>query len=361
MHFMRNAFCNTGLRRRLRGNRPGRVNVQAASDEHVVRTAGVRTQRAVANMLLTSLVVWTGVLNMQCRGTLQRAEVGGPYDENVRQQLRRVEPYVVGVGGTFIYRMEDFETQTTRDTTVESYGAGLLIYLRSGRAAVLTVRHLVVSEETLWTYRRPPGGADASFPIRRSIMTSTKYSIDDRSTLLRAAEVLCTDVRTDLAVLLFETSLGAPDDFPYGVLYGRRLDWGEMVYLFGFPRQSKQLTFGVVSPSPYPGNFVVDATTRFGYSGGPIFLLDENGTLQLVGIVRAMAAEGLDYLAPPHRVPPGEILHEDELRQVRSARKQLIEYGTTFGIEAERIGQFLRQCREQLTRHGIVLNPRFLP
>jgi hypothetical protein len=134
-----------------------------------------------------------------------------------------------------------------------------------------------------------------------------------------------------------------------------------MVYLFGYPRQAKQLTFGIVSPSRYPGNFVVDATTRFGYSGGPMFVVGRDGTLQLAGIVRAMAAEGLDYVAPPPDVEPGETLNDEDVRRLRSARKRLIEYGTTFGVETERIGQFLLQCRGSLAHEGIQLDARFLP
>jgi hypothetical protein len=117
----------------------------------------------------------------------------------------------------------------------------------------------------------------------------------------------------------------------------------------------------MVSPSRYPGNFVIDAVTRFGYSGGPVFVVDADGDLALAGIVRAMAAEEIEFLAPPPDVPPGKQLLPEELARVRARRRHLIEYGTTFGIEADRIGQFLLQCRGMLEGRGIVLPSHLFP
>ncbi len=90
-------------------------------------------------------------------------------------------------------------------------------------------------------------------------------------------------------------------------------------------------------------------------------LKGENGELESVGVVRAMAAEEIEFLAPPPDVMPGKQLVPEELARVRANRKHLIEYGMTFGIEAERIGQFLLQCRGVLEGRGIVLSSRLFP
>lgn len=74
-----------------------------------------------------------------------------------------------------------------------------------------------------------------------------------------------------------------------------------------------------------------------------------------------MAAEEIEFLAPPPDAVPGKQLVPEELARVRANRKHLIEYGMTFGIEAERIGQFLLQCRRVLEGRGIVLSSRLFP
>jgi hypothetical protein len=313
-------------------------------------------------------------LSLSCARTVHRSDAVnvGIFSETVRQQLRTVERSVVGVGAAYTYRVEILkESHDTKqavwdvvavsDTIIETYGAGLVLHHDDSRAVILTVHHLLRSDDTIITYRRSPEGKETNIPATRAIKIKSTYFVDDQTPDLKNAEILCTDRRSDLGLLVAEMSLPKGLGFGLSIAYDRTMQLGEIVYLFGFPRQTKQVTFGIVSPSRYPGNFVIDAVTRFGYSGGPIFAVGEDGALALAGIVRAMAAEEIDFVAPPPDAFPGSQLSPEELARVRASRKHLIEYGMTFGIEAERIGQFLTGCRTTLQGRGIVLPPQCFP
>lgn len=322
----------------------------------------------ILGLLLASSIV------LNCKRTAQRSssESNILLSADVKQLLRIAEHSVVGVGASYSYRVEVLEPDSLTasrnerplaafDTTIEAYGTGLTLYHENGQAVILTSQHLLHAPDTIITYMRTAEGKETTIPETRAIKVGATHFIDADGAPLRRAEVLCTDERSDLGMVLAAMPLPSGLAFPFTIAYDRDLRWGDVVFLFGYPRQTKQVTFGLVSPSRYPGNFVIDAVTRFGYSGGPILLPEEDGSLQLVGIVRAMAAEEIQFVVPPLGVTPGRRLLPDDLTRLRVQRMYMIDYGITYGIGVERVGTFLIQCRDQLHRRGIELSSKVFP
>ncbi len=299
--------------------------------------------------------------------------------------IRQVVPSVVGVGAGFDFDVQTFHyadsAQFLRDPASptgykllpgdlgitrshrfdEAQGAGIILYREKDRTVILTSRHILDVPDTVDTFFRDAAGKPTDVLFFRTIRTHTGYHVVDQGGLLKAAEVLTTDPRTDLGLLIVTTSslVGAP--FPFRIAYGSSVDWGDLALVFGSPHGIKQLTVGFVSRSPYPGSFMLDVTARSGFSGGPVMRVSGAGELELVGIVRAVPATKLQYLAPPPEMVPGQALSEETLGNSTMAERDLIEYGAVYAVNAERIGSFLRASLPRLSEQGIVLPQQLLP
>ena len=328
------------------------------------------------------------VSSIGCSSTTSRSD-GTPLKLltlKTQESLRRVAASVVGVGAIYDYSVEVFNYEivgkafmrdktsptgyrlvhglraiTISDTSIDVHGSGLIVYHDERRAVILSSHHLLSASDTINTFYRDSIGKSTDVLYSRATKTKSTYYVNDQNERMKAAEVLRTDARSDLGLVLTETSLPIGSAFPYSVAYEKELDWGDVVFVFGFPRQVKQLTLGIVSPSPYPGNFVIDAVTRFGYSGGPILVVQPDGSLQLAGIMRAMAADEVRFVAPPPDALSGSYLEKEDMAQLRTDHIHLIEYGTVYGIDAERIGGFLSESKNVLAKKGIALTEKMLP
>lgn len=290
--------------------------------------------------------------------------VGAIYDYHVELFHHEIErgSFTKDTGSVTGYRLIPGEGGVTfSDTTIRVHGSGLIIYHDDRRAVVLTSQHILTSADTSNTFCRDSNGTSLAILYSRATRVKSTYFIDDQTDRARAAEIVATDGRTDLGLLLVETSSRIGTSFPYLFAYHAALDWGDLAIVFGYPHQAKQLALGIISPSPYAGNFVIDATARFGSSGGPIFVVRSGGILELAGIMRAIPASELRYVAPPQSSLPGDFLGSGEVSQLRAEQMYLIEYGTAYGIGVERIGKFLQDCLPKLQSKGIHLPGKFLP
>jgi S1-C subfamily serine protease len=310
----------------------------------------------------------------------------GVFSPLTQEQVRRTASSVVYVGAIYNYSVavfnydlngkrfvRDAKSQTehrlahdgraitSADTSIAVHGAGIILYHDERRAVVLTSHHLLSSADTVDMFYHDSSGNVTSILFSRAIKTKSIFYAKDQRGNMRVAEVACTDGRSDLGLIFLEISQPLGTEFPFAVAYENELDWGDAVYVFGFPRQTKQVTFGMVSPTHISGNFVIDAVTGFGYSGGPILAVQPDGSLKLGGIMRAMTVDEINYVVPPPYLLPGNLLSGEDVAHLRTDRVRMIQSGTTFGIDSGRIGLFLTGCREVLSRRGIALARRLLP
>ncbi|MDZ7344059.1 MAG: serine protease [candidate division KSB1 bacterium] len=304
----------------------------------------------------------------------------------LQEKIRRVVSSVVGVAAVFDYRIEFFnhelvngkyvtdaasptgyrlvkdETAITVTPKIQKVnGGGLMIHRDDKHALILTSHHILMLPDTLLTFERDAAGNITNVLFSRAIKKRATYHVLGQLNQLEPAEVLYTDARADLALITTTAlaSIGMP--FPYTAAYKTEVKWGDLAYVFGYPREIKQLTLGVISPAPYPGSFALNVVGRFGFSGGPVFLIQPDGELALAGIIRGVPVSKLQYIAPPPKLLPGEHLVPEDITRLRVEEMEMIEYGIVYAIGAERIGRFLKDSLRVLERKGIFLPAYWLP
>lgn len=305
----------------------------------------------------------------------------------VQNALREVVPSIVGVAALFSYRQEIFNHQLRnglfvpdsssptgylllppdkksnprQQETQKVNGVGLVLYRDDRRAVVLTSAHILLKPDTISNYFRDKAGRIAQVLQSRSIKTSANFFAIGQSNQFLPAEILYSDAKLDLALLEVTASPTLGTVFPFEPAYEYELDWGDFAYVFGYPREVRQLTSGLVSKVANPGSFVLDVVARQGYSGGPVFVVHPQKGLQLVGMVRGVPVNKLSYIAPPAGLPSGQFLVQDEWQTSSAQEIDLIEYGTTYAIGVEVIGKFLKSGARLLERQGLVLDAKFFP
>lgn len=303
-----------------------------------------------------------------------------------QENVRALIPSVVGIAAVFDYRLEFFEHELVNGqfvpeaTSPTGYrllkttgavtsakkiqkvnGGGLIIYRDGRQTVILTCEHVLSSPDTVRTFYRDASGNETKIMLSRAIKKRATHHVIDQANHLEPAEILHTDSRTDLGLVTVTTRMAVGEPFTSAVAYKNEVRWGDFAFVFGYPREIKQLTMGIVSPAPYPGSFSLDVVGRYGFSGGPVFVIRPGGDLELAGIIRGVPVSKLRYLTPPPDMQPGQNLRSEEFNQIVADEYDLIEYGTVYAIGTERIGRFLQDCKALLQAKGIVLSDKLLP
>jgi len=172
-------------------------------------------------------------------------------------------------------------------------------------------------------------------------------------------EILAFDKGSDLAVLGQKIS-GQPvynvSVFQYPFGKAKELEWGDFVYLFGYPAGHQIITKGIVS-SPNRdknGSFLTDAIFNKGFSGGIILgIRDGVPNFELVGMATLVPARQQYYITP---VKEGEILDFEQNVPFKGdvyveSRTDII-YGIAPAISVECIAWFLEKNQQKLLEMG---------
>lgn len=258
-------------------------------------------------------------------------------------------------------RQADFEkvSDYSRSENHSTAGTALTISNTRGQIALLTAAHIVSFPDTIWTF------ADESVPDVEKLVNSVSiketvnhfvYS-DDRIIIF---EVVASDLDRDLAVLKrdmagnealtsIQTLSIPPGD-------AGQLDWTDMVYAVGYPKGVQMVTRGMLSKASFNPRrrLILDASFNRGFSGGALFAERTDGSgLEWVGVVILASAEREHYLAPeeipgieyaPGQVYSGSLFVESSFR---------LNYGITFAIDINEIGNFFSDYEEELRDENI--------
>jgi hypothetical protein len=304
----------------------------------------------------------------------------------IQEKVRDVVACVVGVTAVADYRLEFFQHEQVAGRFVPEAGSptgyrlakvanpilvskkiqkvnggGIILYRDERNTVILTCEHLLTAPDTVRTYYRDASGNETKVLASRGVKKRLTHQVINQINQMLSVEVLHTDPRVDLGLVLVATSptLGTP--FPHRIAYQNETKWGDLAFVFGYPREIKQLTIGMISPSPYPGTFSLDVVGRFGFSGGPVFVVRSGGELELAGVIRGVPVNKLQYVAPPPEVPPGQPLTADDLNLLTAQEYDQIEYGIVYAVGAERIGKFLKDSTPVLEKKGIFLARPLVP
>lgn len=243
-----------------------------------------------------------------------------------------------------------------------SSGTSTMIYSFAGKVALLTCAHIVDFPDTIITY----------FSNSKGVFTNKVQSIafKEKETIYVAgfpesSEVkkIIMDKDLDLAIVGNDygpnfKSYFSIFNYPFG--NSKELEWGDFVYVFGFPMNYKMVSKALVSSPNYDkaGSFLIDAVVNRGYSGGIVLALrDGVPNFELVGLIQWISDENENVLEPaalegsmkydPIAPYQGEMF----VKQLH-----LLRYGITRVIPINIIKKFFMNNHELLEKDGYTIN-----
>ncbi len=241
-------------------------------------------------------------------------------------------------------------------------GGGLIINFNNAASkyTILTSNHLVSPEDTTDIYYLDDHGQPTDVLFARYVVDRVSITVRGESSWRSRADLIANDPVNDIAVIVTETETVLGQAFANKVGYDRDLDWGDWVFLFGYPKGIKQLTGGWISQAPYRNTLAVDAVVRFGYSGGPVFALSsDRAELQFVGLIKSVPSNTFEYIAPDGTLPVGYRLSYKEVERLFVKRKMMVEYGTAYFVRPQIIKKFFRLAEIVFEDNGIKLDSKY--
>jgi len=236
-------------------------------------------------------------------------------------------------------------------------GTATVILSEPHRIALMTCAHIVDFPDTIVRYNRNEQNQPVSVQSIAFKEKQNNYITD----ITEGGEmsILYLNREADFAIVArefsaFMTNLAPVFDFPRGK--ASELDWGNYVYLLGFPRGNKMVTSGLVSLSDRErsGDFLVDAPFNRGFSGGLVLAIrDGVPHFELVGMAKSAAAEYEYVIRPPDNINFDRF---DERTPYRGDLfvdyKANIQYGVTNVTALETIIRLLRQNEKTFLSRG---------
>lgn len=324
------------------------------------------------------------------RMTLTQMQVGySLLSDEIKKEIRNIEKSIVGINAKINYEVQTYDYLTEngqlisdpaspvkyklraqngsrgiiyeKDEKVLS-GGGLVLSFSSPSSdyAILTSSHLVSPKDTTDIYYIDENGVETDVLFQKRIVKKVQLSVRGRSNWQVEAQLVASDPIDDLAVIHVNTDRFIAEEYQNRMGYDIDLTWGDWVFLFGYPREIKQMTGGWVSKSPYRGTFMVDAVVRFGFSGGPVFALSKDKSeLVFVGIVKSVPSGSLDYIAHDGTLPVGYALSTEDLKKLIVSKEVMVNYGTVYCVDPQRIKEFIKLVRVPLENMKIQLDPKY--
>ncbi len=242
-------------------------------------------------------------------------------------------------------------------------GTATIISKTLKKVLILTCAHIIDFPDTIYAYYQKENG-ESEFLQSVAILSKLEIYINDIPNG-NNIEVLVIDSKNDIALLgvdIDRTDKLVPV-FGYPIGSSRELEWGSFVYILGYPVGNKMITRGIVSKSDMAASstFLIDALFNRGFSGGLVLAVrDGVPNFELVGIAKSVSAE-INYVLVPDK-KPHEYSYNPQLPYAGSpkvALKEEINYGITYAISIETIGNLITSNKKLLENKGFSID-RFL-
>lgn len=242
-----------------------------------------------------------------------------------------------------------------------SSGTGTIIGINGNTVSLLTAAHIVSYPDTIITHYFDQEGKKTEYI--ESIMIKKRQNIYSNLPEGGRLKLIAYDDKTDIAIVgntfldinnirfpVLNLKLGDSSD----------LNWGDFVYVFGYPMHNKIVTRGIVSlpNSENEDNFFVDALINRGSSGGIVLALRGNSSVfELVGIVSSVPAEKVFILSPDNPAEESYLLPGTPYSGEMTIEKlDNIRYGIGKIASAEAIRNFLKDHENSLRSQGYILD-----
>ncbi len=239
-------------------------------------------------------------------------------------------------------------------------GTGTTILRTPSRIAIVTSAHVVNFPDSVVTYYeidgKPSTVRSLSVKVRQNNYVPDIPGAD-------RMEVLALDEGRDVALLgqmIPDLPAGSVSELEFPVGTVDDLQWGSLVYVFGFPAGTRMMTTGLVSKMPRNRRsaFMTDAAFNRGFSGGLVLAIRDGApNFEWVGIATSGAAATEITVEPPDIVP----VRTEDLDQVYEGplilrQKKRLRYGITTCTSVDVIVEFLRDNAAELSRAGYHIN-----
>jgi len=240
-----------------------------------------------------------------------------------------------------------------------SSGTGTIIGINGNNVALLTAAHIVSYPDTIITYHIKDGKPTDYI---ESIMIKKRQNLYSNLPEGGRLKLIASDSKSDIAIVGNKFTNIDPIRFPvfsFKLGDASDLDWGDFVYVFGYPMHNKIVTRGIVSmPNKNKlDNFLIDALINRGSSGGLVLAIrGEAPNFELVGIVSSVPAEKKFVLSPANtsrdiNLLPGTI-YDGEMKV---EKLDGIRYGIGRIVSSEGIKKFLNDYEGELQSKGYII------
>lgn len=249
-----------------------------------------------------------------------------------------------------------------RAARVESSNTGraataIVLAARGTRGTLLTTDHGLLLPDTTFQYYASPPDHRGPARVERVAIKRRQRNTVVGSSFVEDFRILIRSPRNDLALIGVEMrgGRGATVLSPIRVAMGepRRLGWGALVYVLGYPAGYKMVTRALVSRSELgPADaFLTDALVNEGSSGSIILgLRSATEELEWVGVTRAAATRRDARLVPGVGAPTSPDRPYDGPLYLRELEE--IRYGIMLPVPITTVRDFLRDQRGGLASLG---------
>jgi len=240
-------------------------------------------------------------------------------------------------------------------------GTATLIYAGDGNILYLTVAHIVAFPDTLYSYFINPDGSVSGYIESISIKSRQNNYIPDFQDG-EELDIILMDKNIDVALLgkKIDPKVAIalkPFNYPWGS--SSELEWGNFVYVFGYPMNYKMITKALVSnPKREKNFFLIDAVFNKGSSGGIVLAIrDGVPNFELVGVVRSVPADfqlNLHPFTKKHDIDFNPLIPYKG--DVYVEKEQVIRSGIVKVIGIETIKDFINSHLPYLRSKGYYLS-----
>jgi S1-C subfamily serine protease len=241
-------------------------------------------------------------------------------DDQARKQFNEMSRSVIRLTSYVNYQLSIFEngSQVTldmaEDTSVltkirarvnrnESFnGTAFIIAQDDSSLFLVTCAHTVSFPDTIisWDNKADNNGNRFLLSIARKSSSLVQASFPERAVRMK---ILSIDESSDLALLQTEEITGNINPLSAAQKLCTSLQWGDKLWIAGFPTGRFMLTTGLAAKPGSDGIFATDAPLSEGYSGSPVMVYDiEAKSFGLAGVARSVPAKALYVLKPEFEI-----------------------------------------------------------
>ncbi|MBN1154386.1 trypsin-like peptidase domain-containing protein [candidate division KSB1 bacterium] len=235
----------------------------------------------------------------------------------------------------------------TNLTTNSVAGTGLIVYQDHRKQYIITCQHVFDFQDTIKTFYLNEREEPTNHLKSLSIRVGQQILIYHKNGQSTTATVLAEDSRNDIALIETEIRDFQFSEKQFSGIYGDadRLQFGQEVYLLGFPKGFFMITHGLVSPTQFKNKYLIDAPFNRGFSGGVVIRMTTTEPyFEYVGMANSISYSSEFVLSPVedmrvierHKfIPYKEDIFTKEIKH--------LNYGITYVIKSGMIIDFLKE------------------